>query len=328
MKRIDTYWYSKSAVVLLLLPLSWIYCGLSSVRRWLYRLEILKSSSVPVPVVVVGNIMVGGTGKTPLLIELCDLLESNGLKPGVISRGYKGEFCGEMILTEDSTPEEVGDEPFIIFKRTRCPVSVGKNRVAAARLLLDKHKCDVILSDDGLQHYKMKRDCEVAIVDTNRMHGNGYCLPAGPLREPVKRLRSVDLVVYHGDAGQDYSFSLEFSSAVNLLTGEIRSIEKFKDKKVHAIAGIGHPSRFFDQLRYNGLNVIEHPFQDHHIFKESDLDFNDKNIILMTEKDAVKCSFYNNNNAWYIPVSARLSKNLASRFIDDIKRLVNEKRTS
>ena len=323
MKRIDVYWYSKNPVAWFLLPVSWIYCGLTLMRRWLYRIGVLRSSSLPVPVIIVGNIAVGGTGKTPLLISLCELLEAQGIKVGIISRGYRGKFTGEKVVSESSRPEDVGDEPFIISHRTKCPVSVGKDRVAAAKLLLEDHQCDIILSDDGLQHYQMRRDYEIAIVDTARWHGNEYCLPAGPLREPVKRLKHVDLVVYHGDTDLDNSFNLKFSDAVNLLTGEAKSVAEFMGNEIHAVAGIGHPARFFDQLRNTGLEIIEHAFQDHHIFNEVDLDFKGENIILMTEKDAVKCHFYKKNNAWYIPVSANLSAPLISKFVCDVKQLID-----
>jgi tetraacyldisaccharide 4'-kinase len=322
MKRIDAYWYSKNPVALILMPVSWVYCCLVIIRRWFYQIGFFKSSSLPVPVIIIGNIAVGGTGKTPLLIALCELLEAQGIKAGVVSRGYRGNFSGERIVNKDSTPLEVGDEPFIIFSRTNCPVSVGSDRVAAAKLLLENYQCDIILSDDGLQHYRMHRDYEIAVIDTSRNHGNGFCLPAGPLRESVKRLQYVDLVVYHGLVDQNYSFNLKFSDAVNIKTREIKSIAEFMDTRINAIAGIGNPTRFFDQLRDVGLTIIEHAFQDHHIFNESDLDFNDSSVIFMTEKDAVKCHFYSDSNAWYIPVSAYISTAFSTKFLHDIKRLV------
>jgi len=322
MKFIEALWYGKNHLAWFFLPVSWIYCGLVLIRRWLYRVGILTSSSLPVPIVVIGNIAVGGTGKTPLLISLCELLEAQGIKAGVISRGYRGDFSGEMMVAENSSPLEVGDEPFLIARRTKCPVSVGRDRVAAARLLLEKNKCDIILSDDGLQHYKMRRDYEIAVVDTARWHGNGFCLPAGPLREPIKRLQQADLVVYHGTTDQDYCFNLNLSDAVNLVTGEVKSIVEFAGNELHAIAGIGRPARFFDQLRDRGLTIIEHAFQDHHIYNETDLDFKDEKIVMMTEKDAVKCHFYSRNNAWYVPVSANMSALLVRKVTDDIKRLV------
>jgi tetraacyldisaccharide 4'-kinase len=323
MKRIDAYWYSVNPVACVLLPVSLVYCGISLVRSWLYRAGLFKSVTLPVPVIIIGNIAVGGTGKTPLLIALCELLKSNDIKAGIVSRGYKGEFSGEKLVNENDTSLEVGDEPFIIARRTKCPVSVGKNRVAAAQLLLKKYQCDVILSDDGLQHYKMRRNYEIAVIDAARQHGNGFCLPAGPLREPVFRLQSVNLVVYNGVTDQSCKFALVQSSAVNLLTGDRKEVSEFTGNKVHAIAGIGNPVRFFEQLRSAGMDIIEHEFLDHHIYTEDDLRFNDDRAIFMTEKDAVKCDFYSKNNAWYVPVSAELSGSLVAKFVTDVKRIIN-----
>lgn len=329
MKRLDAYWYSQNPVAWLLWPVSLFYHLLVSIRCWLYKVNLKKSYKISVPLVVVGNIAVGGTGKTPLLIALCELLIKHGIKPGVVSRGYGADFTGEDIVDDKDTPSTVGDEPYLIWKRTRCPVSVGKDRVAAAELLLRHHSCDVVLSDDGLQHYRMRRDLEIAVVDTNRRFGNGYMLPAGPLREPVRRLYNVDFIVENGRSSSKDSFELEFSDAINLLSGDARPVEAFQQATVHAVAGIGHPERFFQQLEQTNLTVSKHPFPDHHIFNESDLEFNQRSdgqgeaTVLMTEKDAVKCASFAADHLWYVPVSANLSDHFVNNFLSQVKPLIN-----
>lgn len=323
MKRIDAYWYSQNPVAWLLLPVAAFYCLIVFIRRVFYRTGIFKSFKLSVPVIIVGNITVGGTGKTPLLVALCELLKSQGYKPGVISRGYGGDFEGEHLVDDSDSADVIGDEPCLIHARTRCPLVVGRDRVAAAELLLSESDCDIILSDDGLQHYRLQRDVEIAIVDTNRQFGNGFCLPSGPLREPASRLNQVDIVVDHGsardaDAKEEYFF-LKFSDAVNLQTNETMSIESFKGVPVHAVAGIGHPKRFFDQLRRVGLEVIEHDYPDHHKYISSDLVFNDNYNVLLTEKDAVKCQDFSVESLWYVPVSAELSKSFRQNLLSKLE---------
>ena len=325
MKRIDAYWYSQNPVAWLLFPVTAIYCLLVFIRRFFYRAGIFKSYQLSVPVIIVGNITVGGTGKTPLLIALCELLKLQGYKPGVISRGYGGDFEGERLIKADDKADVVGDEPCLIYARTHCPMAVGRNRVAAAQLLLANSDCDIILSDDGLQHYRLQRDVEIAIVDNNRQFGNGFCLPSGPLRESVSRLNQVDIVVDHySDAGADIrddNFSLKFSDAVNLNSNEPVKLDSFEGAPVHAVAGIGHPKRFFDQLSREGLEVIEHEFPDHHKFMASDFQFNDDLNILMTEKDAVKCRDFSARNLWYVPVNAELSTSFCQALLSRVKQL-------
>jgi tetraacyldisaccharide 4'-kinase len=199
--------------------------------------------------------------------------------------------------------------------------------VAAAKKVLAENECDVILSDDGLQHYRLQRDIEIAVVDAGRRFGNGFCLPAGPLREPVSRLKSVNMVVYHGDKDQNYHFELEFGAAVNLVSSETRMPALFTDGPVHAVAGIGHPQRFFNQLRSLGLEVIEHAFPDHYQFSASDIDYADEFPVLMTEKDAVKFNTLQHElnytellkNAWSIPVQAKMSDQLGLDLLALIK---------
>lgn len=235
---------------------------------------------------------------------------------------------GEYSVAANDAAANCGDEPLLIKQRTGCPVIIGRDRVAAANKLLAENECDVILSDDGMQHYRLKRDIEIAVVDTQRKFGNGFCLPAGPLREPRARLRGVDMLVHHGASVDKYHFSLEFAQAVNLVTGENRKLESFKSTMVHAVAGIGHPERFFNQLRAQGLEVIEHAFPDHHQYTTEDISFADQLSVLMTEKDAVKCmrlltsanTGANTNNTWAVPVDAKMSGLLGQDLIELIRR--------
>jgi tetraacyldisaccharide 4'-kinase len=324
MKRLDSFWYSQNLLVWLLLPLSWLYCLLAWGRRHLYASGVIASSRLPVPVVIIGNITVGGTGKTPLLIALCELLQRRGLSVGVVSRGYGADNTGVHVLADDDDPRDCGDEPLLIRQHTHCPLVIGRDRVAAANRLLEIAECDVILSDDGLQHYRLQRDIELAVIDAQRGSGNGYCLPAGPLREPVSRLRSVDLVVWHRQSLVDdaeIGFCLEFDDAVNLATGDTRSLADFSGQRVHAVAGIGFPARFFRQLQAAGVNVIEHAFTDHHRYRERELDFGDDLPVLMTEKDAVKCRGMQLSGLWKVPVNARLSPALEQAFVDRVCKL-------
>jgi tetraacyldisaccharide 4'-kinase len=327
MQRLDHYWYSQNPVAWVLLPLSLLFCAVSLVRRFAYVKGMLPGYAMPVPVIIVGNISVGGTGKTPLLIALCEYLVRQGYKPGVISRGYGASISGEYSVAENDDAATCGDEPLLIKQRTGCPVMIGSDRVAAAKKLLAENDCDVILSDDGMQHYRLKRDIEIAVVDTLRKFGNGFCLPAGPLREPRSRLSKVDMVVHHGKSDHKYHFSLEFGTAINLETGEQRDMESFTAGKAHAVAGIGHPGRFFRQLQALGVEVTEHAFPDHHVYTSSDIDYADSLPILMTEKDAVKCKRLQsvntaggtNENIWAVPVSAKLSDQLGIDLIELIK---------
>ena len=327
MKRLDHYWYSQNPVAWIMLPLSWLFCTVAIVRRFFYIKGWLASCGVDAPVVVVGNISVGGTGKTPLIIGLCEYLARQGFSPGVVSRGYGASLSGEHSVAANDDAAICGDEPLLVKQRTGCPVVVGKDRVAAARKLVAEHDCDVVLSDDGMQHYRLRRDVEIAVVDADRKFGNGYCLPAGPLRETESRLSAVDMVVHHGITEDEYRFSLEFEDTVNLVTGEHKSLDSFRDITVHALAGIGYPQRFFNQLRRYGLHLIEHPFPDHHAFSLDDINFTDGLPILMTEKDAVKCARLQPHQShervlgdcWSVPVSAHLSSQLGPDLVELIR---------
>lgn len=315
---LDRYWYSRNPVALLLTPLSWLFCGLAGLRRWAYGAGLLPVSKVDVPVIVVGNVTVGGTGKTPFVIWLVERLRAAGWRPAVVSRGYGGRARHwPQPVHADSDPAQVGDEPVLLARRCCCPVTVGPDRVRAARDLVEQGACDVIVSDDGLQHFALARDLEIAVVDGNRRFGNGHCLPAGPLREPVRRLEEVDFVVANGPAARlEYAMRLAGDTAQALAGGDTRTLESMVGSSVHAVAGIGDPRRFFSHLRRFGLQLIEHPFPDHHHFQASDLDFGDGLPVLMTEKDAVKCSAFAKTNHWQVPVTAILDPNLEPRLLD------------
>lgn len=312
-------WYERNVLSVALRPVSWLFCSLVFLRRLAYKIKLFRSITLPVPVVVVGNITVGGTGKTPLVIELAELLKRTGYRPGIISRGYRGKARSwPQQVRPDSDPVMVGDEAVLITRRTGCPMAVGPDRVAAGEALIQYHDCDIILSDDGLQHYKLKRNIEIAVIDGTRRFGNGFCLPAGPLREPVKRLREVDLKFTNGTAANDeILMQYKVMDLVSMSdVDKICDLSEFKGKQVHAIAGIGNPQRFFDQLRASGLGVIEHSFPDHHEYLRKDIIFNDNLPVIMTEKDAVKCFRYQNENMWYLPVAITLPKNIESQFIE------------
>lgn len=316
-------WYRTTPLTLLLLPLSWIFCAAVALRRFAYSHGWLKTHRVPVPVIVVGNITVGGTGKTPLVIWLVEYLQRHGCRPGVISRGYGGKAqAWPHDVTPDSDPYEVGDEPVLIARRTRCPVVVGPKRVMAAQTLLAHYDCDVILSDDGLQHYALERDIEIAVIDGERRHGNRQCLPAGPLREPPQRLREVDIVVANGSGRPgEYVMNLTGDQCRNLLDERLQlPLSGFRDKSVHAVAGIGYPERFFNFLRKHELSITAHRFPDHHRYRAEELDFNDASPVLMTEKDAVKCRFIAAAHHWYIPVDAKIAEALGQRVLALLKK--------
>ncbi len=321
MKWLINSWYQPHPIRWLLWPLSALYSAVISIRRSLYRLNIFKQHRLTVPVIIVGNITVGGTGKTPFVIWLVKQLQQAGLRPGVISRGYGGKAESyPQIVTPQSDPTIVGDEPIIISRHTLCPMVVAPNRVAAGEMLLQQYECNIIIADDGLQHYALARDIEIIVVDSDRMFGNQYCLPAGPLREPLSRLHDIDFVVHNtANKSSAYSMNLSQGQAINLVKPELKKdLSGFINQPVHAVAGIGHPQRFFNQLSEQGLTISPHPFADHHDFKITDLQFDDDNPILMTEKDAVKCQSFAEKNMWYIPIDATINNNLERLILDKL----------
>jgi tetraacyldisaccharide 4'-kinase len=323
MKRLDYYWYNKSFITLLLLPLSWLFCFVAISRRLLYRFGVLKVYQLPVPVIIVGNISVGGTGKTPLVTWLVGVLRENGYTPGIVSRGYGGQATHwPQQVRMDSDPRMVGDEAVLLSRRCACPMAVGPDRVEAADALLEYTDCDIIVADDGLQHYALGRDAEIAVVDGVRRFGNQHCLPAGPLREPLSRLESVDAVVTNGVPGvREYRMDLQPGTLRNLWVAEKRAtLESFAGQTVHAVAGIGNPDRFFSQLETYGISVIEHAFDDHHPFSREDIIFDDELPVLMTEKDAVKCQEFSTKQHWCVPVDAKVDERIVPLILRLIKR--------
>jgi len=318
MTWLDRYGYSLNLVAVLLWPLSLLFSVMVRVRRWLYAWGILKSAAMAAPVIIVGNISVGGTGKTPLVAHLVEVLRKAGYKPGVVSRGYGGQSRQwPRHVTADSNPREVGDEPVLLAQRCHCPVVVGPDRVTAARTLIATYQCNVVISDDGLQHYQLHRDIEIVVIDGARRLGNGACLPAGPLREPPSRLRTVDFIIGNGAASDgEYLMSLRGETALNLRDPYITvALPGFRGSVVHGVAGIGNPKRFFNYLRHAHLRLIEHPFPDHHLFRPENLRFAEDFPVLMTEKDAIKCRSFASEDWWYVPVSAQLDPEFEERLL-------------
>lgn len=302
-------------------PASALFRALVALRRSAYRLGLRRAAHLPVPVVVVGNITVGGSGKTPLVMHLVEQLQAHGWHPGVVSRGYQSATSSPRRIGADADPVENGDEPVMVAQRCRCPVAVGAERPAAARLLLPD--CDVIVSDDGLQHYALTRDLEIAVVDGDAGLGNGRMLPTGPLREPRGRLRSVDFVAVRDDDGvfdaaayEAYAFRVAVGLTRRLVAPEVtRPLDAWGDSPVHAVAGIGVPERFFGQLEDLGLDVERHAFADHHAFRPADLAFGDQAPILMTEKDAIKCRAFADERAWFVSAAVIDDDGLAQTVI-------------
>ncbi len=307
------------------MPFSMLYDDVMRFRLFLYNKGVFKKTTLAVPVIIVGNITVGGTGKTPLVLWLARLLIEEGYNPGIISRGYGGNSDDwPLRVDENSSAELVGDEAVLMAKKADCPVVVGPERVEAAQMLLDKSDCDVILSDDGLQHYALDRDIEIAVIDGERRFGNGYTLPAGPLREPIERLQTVDLVIVNGESEEENEFSMKVEGdiAINLLTKEEKLLSDFLYLPSHALAGIGNPKRFFALLENKKIAIEAHAFPDHHKFTVDDISFADDKPVLMTEKDAVKCLDFASEKHWYVPIKVQPQQ----KFVDKLLTLLKEKK--
>ena len=319
------HWQSRGAIAWLLWPASLIVGLLVFFRRLFFRIHLFKSHQAGIPVIVVGNLTAGGSGKTPLVLRIAEVLKEGHWKPGIVARGYLGGARGASAALSSaggsarqpreaniaSDPAQVGDEPILLARRSGCPVWVAPDRVAACRLLREAHpECNVIVTDDGLQHYALRRDIEICVVD-RRGFGNGFLQPAGPLREPPSRLRTVDAVVVHGAPGggdaQGYRMELQGDRLVRFTDArDVRAAKSFAGQRVHAVAGIGDPQRFFLHLARFGLKVVPHPFPDHHPFVADDFAFGDGDPVVMTEKDAVKCKRFAQAHYWVLPVSASL----------------------
>lgn len=316
---LEAFWYKDQVISSLLMPISMIFVDAARLRRFLYRIGLLKSTRLPVPVIIVGNITVGGTGKTPLVIHLAKLLADAGYRPGIISRGYGGIASSyPQRVHRNSSAQEVGDEALVIAQNSACPIAIGPVRSESARLLVQQDDCNVILSDDGLQHYALQRDIEIAVIDGIRRFGNGYCLPVGPLREPISRIQEVDFVVVNGEPSNpdEYAMRVQASDAINLQTNEVKPLSAFKETSCHALAGIGNPDRFYQLLRNHGLNISTRSFPDHYVFSATDLNFKDTLPVLMTEKDAVKCRAFAGQQHWYVPIHAELDAQFTEKFLN------------
>ncbi len=337
MKSLQHYWYQKNYFIWLLLPVSWLYCLIATFRRKLYQFNLKKSYASSVPVVIIGNITTGGSGKTPMLISLCESIKKWGYSPGVVSRGYGGSYTGVHQVSVNDPAALVGDEPLMIHQRSKVPVVVCTDRVAAVEYLVKNNHCDIVLSDDGLQHYRMRRNFEIAVIDSSRKFGNGFCLPAGPLRERISRLDEVDLLVLNKTGARfdssaenikakisdDCSYTLQMVSLNKLNSGESKPLSEFLNKPVHAIAGIGHPQRFFKQLQQSGIKTVSHEFPDHHAYQQQDFSGWNEECIIMTEKDAVKCRNLNLPDAWVVIVKAVFSESLDTRLSAGLLPLLN-----
>lgn len=337
MNLLERTWYRTTpawpVVAAALLPLSAAFWLISGLRRLGYRYGWLRASSLRVPVIVVGNLTVGGTGKTPLVLWLAQALRARGYQPGILSRGYRGHSDTPREVDATATAAEVGDEPLLLARASGCPVWIGADRVAAGTRLLDSHPgCNVLIADDGLQHYRLARQVEIAVVDNDRGHGNGLPLPAGPLREPLSRLQRVSAVVIHAGVLQQadrtlaagrpaFAMALAGTRLVNLAdSGQVRNLASLRGTRVHAVAGIGNPRRFFDRLAGEGLTVTRHAFPDHHAYRPDDLDFGDDTPVLMTEKDAVKCSAFARPHWWALAAEAVLDPGLDELVIARLQR--------
>ncbi|MEJ2479834.1 MAG: tetraacyldisaccharide 4'-kinase [Acidihalobacter sp.] len=328
--RIQRAWQHRGLLSTLLLPLSALYCAV--VRRRRRRFLQTPPPPLPLPVVVVGNVTVGGTGKTPMVIGLCEWLREQGWRPGVVSRGYGGRASDRPLrVTERSSATEAGDEPLLIALRARVPVSVCADRVAAVQALLADGICDIVVADDGMQHYRLPRNVEIAMLDGQRRLGNGRCLPAGPLREPANRLQQADFVVIAGGepAADEYGMALHLDAAWWLGgPSQRRQLSDFLGMTVHAVAGIGNPERFFAALEATGLRIVRHPFPDHHRYRAGELAFGDSAPVLMTEKDAVKCLEFAPPDCWAVPASAELSPTLTAALAERLRKLRNGQETA
>lgn len=341
--KLPSFWYKKSRyhpLTFCLIPFSWLFAVLIRFRKWCYASGICKQYQADVPVIVVGNITLGGTGKTPFVIWLSQFLTNKGYKVGLISRGYGGKQHVKPFWADlKHSAHQIGDEALVLLRNTACPLVLAKNKGLALNALLAKEQCDVVISDDGLQHYALARDIEIALIDATREFGNGHLLPAGPLREPITRLKQVDFVITN-DGFNSSSYSTSTTSmhqemqvsmqAVALVSVKDPSnqiaIHSLRNQTVHAVTAIANPQRFFAHLRQLGIQVIEHIFYDHYIFKAQDFQWMNDLPIVMTEKDAVKCAgIIGNRDAWYLQSKLKMSDDLQNRLYFKINSVLETK---
>ena len=320
-------WSGESPLWLLLLPLSWLYGLVSGAIRLLYRLGLKRAWRAPVPVVVVGNLTAGGNGKTPVVIWLVEQLQKRGIRPGVVSRGYGGKAATyPLLLNAQTTTAEAGDEPVLISQRTGAPVAVSPVRSDAVKALLAEHSVQIIITDDGLQHYALARDKEIVVIDGVRRFGNGWWLPAGPMRERASRLKTVDAIIVNGGVAKQGEIPMQLHPglAVNLLTGERREAAALPN--LVAMAGIGHPPRFFATLEQCGARLDKCiPLADHQALTPEQVNAFTASgqTLIMTEKDAVKCRAFAKDNWWYLPVDAELSGEQPEHLLKELIALVH-----
>ncbi|MDF3054678.1 MAG: tetraacyldisaccharide 4-kinase [Gammaproteobacteria bacterium] len=324
-QRITQAWHQKSAWLNLLLPFSWIYRIATSNKRYLYTAGYKKQIRFSIPIIVVGNITVGGTGKTPLIIALAHFLSQQGYRPGIVSRGYGGKPpILPLHVTTNTDPLMAGDEPVLIAQKTGSPVVISPDRAAAIQSLIKAYDCNVVLSDDGMQHYRMHRDIEIAVIDGQRRFGNGHCLPAGPLREPISRLKSVDFIISQGIAEPDEYLMKLVPEQIYALKYPNNSLDitQAQQNPIHAVAGIGHPERFFQQLRNMGFSILTHAFPDHHRYCPADISFPDEYPVIMTEKDAVKCKAFATPLHWCLPIQAKCDESFFSHLVEKLEKVI------
>ena len=322
---IERIWYGAGPVPWWMRALVPLYRLLYLLVRLPYALGLRRPAQLPLPLIVVGNLTAGGTGKTPLVMALIGALRARGFNPGVVSRGYGGSASAPTLLDEAPDPRVVGDEPALIRRRTGAPVAVGRDRVVAAGLLQGSG-IDVVIADDGLQNPALCRDIGICVVDGQRRFGNGRLLPAGPLREPTARLGKVDFVVCNGGSAQPGEIPMRLQPDLAMPVGHAgspRNLASFAGGQVHAVAGIGNPQRFFASLRECGLDIIEHAFADHHVFTAGDFAFADALPVLMTEKDAIKCRELADQRLWQVPVDAEIP----ASFFDAIAQRLGQRRS-
>lgn len=300
---INNIWYEKNIFCYFLFPLSLLYRFIILIRKFLYKIKLFKFHKINIPVIIVGNITVGGTGKTPLVIALVKALHKQGFSPAVITRGYGGKNKKwPVFVDKNSDPTWVGDEAVLIAKNTGVPVVAGPNRVQDAFLAISHSHCNIIISDDGLQYYALARDIEIAVIDSTRRSNNEFCLPAGPLREPKNRLETVDFIVSNGKAHPgEFEMQFVIDDIINLNDDNKKlNLSELNHKKIIAVAGIGNPERFFESLRALNISFTTKIFSDHHAFSKHDFDDIHADIVLMTEKDAVKCMPFSDDRFYVV----------------------------